>query len=176
MTAYVGLVRNVMIGRQGLHRQVLVDLATAAGATQVRSHLATGNLTFDVDGRRLTSFRSQLEVGIADVVGHSEPVVLRTQKRLRAFVAGLTPAVEARPAKSIEVALLPHDGQPLDPSGLPDPGATELLLVSSHELVVARRDVTSPHVNHLMERGAATKATARAWSTLRRLAAVEVGA
>src|SRR5687768_1554076 len=45
---YVGLVRNVMLGREGLHRYVLLRLVDAAGGRSAASHLTTGNLTFDV--------------------------------------------------------------------------------------------------------------------------------
>ena len=44
---YVGLVRNVMLGREGLHRDVLLRLVDAAGGRAATSHLRTGNLPFD---------------------------------------------------------------------------------------------------------------------------------
>jgi hypothetical protein len=44
---YVGLVRNVMLGREGLHRDVLLRPVDAAGGRSAQSHLAAGNLTFD---------------------------------------------------------------------------------------------------------------------------------
>jgi uncharacterized protein (DUF1697 family) len=44
---YVGLVRNVMLGRQGLDRVLLLRLVDAAGGRSAESHLTTGNLTFE---------------------------------------------------------------------------------------------------------------------------------
>ena len=38
-------IRNVMVGREGLTRAVLVDLAQRAGGARPRSYLSTGNLT-----------------------------------------------------------------------------------------------------------------------------------
>jgi hypothetical protein len=42
---WLGLIRNVMVGREGLHRAVLLDLAARAGGADVRSFLTTGNVT-----------------------------------------------------------------------------------------------------------------------------------
>jgi hypothetical protein len=44
---YVGLVRNVMLGRQGLDHVLLLRLVDAAGGRSAESHLTTGNLTFE---------------------------------------------------------------------------------------------------------------------------------
>jgi hypothetical protein len=43
---FVGFVRNVMVGRNGLSAEVLLELVAKAGGHEPRSHLATGNLTF----------------------------------------------------------------------------------------------------------------------------------
>jgi len=47
---YVALIRNVMIGRAGLDRDALLQIFAGAGAMDPRSHLATGNVSFDWDG------------------------------------------------------------------------------------------------------------------------------
>ena len=75
---YVGLVRNVMLGRQGLDREILLRLVAVAGGRDVASHLATGNLTFDAAPGRLDDVVRRLEDGIAGAIGHREPVVVRT--------------------------------------------------------------------------------------------------
>ena len=42
----VAFIRAIMIGREGLHREVVLDLFREAGAIQPRNHLATGNVSF----------------------------------------------------------------------------------------------------------------------------------
>ena len=44
---WLGLIRNVMVGREGLDRSVLLDLAERAGCVDLRSFLTTGNVTFE---------------------------------------------------------------------------------------------------------------------------------
>jgi uncharacterized protein (DUF1697 family) len=58
---YVGLVRNVMTGREGLIRDVLLQLLDAAGDREGRLHLATGNLTFEADPAELDDVVRRLE-------------------------------------------------------------------------------------------------------------------
>ena len=48
---YAGFVRAVMLGRDGLHRPVLLDCFRSAGADRPRSYLTTGNVTFTADER-----------------------------------------------------------------------------------------------------------------------------
>ena len=47
MPRQAAFVRNVMIGREGLHRQVLLDVVERAGGRAPRSYISTGNVTFD---------------------------------------------------------------------------------------------------------------------------------
>ena len=74
---YVGLVRNVMQGREGLHRDVLLRLLDEAGGRSGASHLTTGNLTFDAAPARLDAVVRRLEDGIAGVIGRRVPVIVR---------------------------------------------------------------------------------------------------
>ncbi|MFL6239409.1 MAG: hypothetical protein ACJ735_07985 [Actinomycetes bacterium] len=39
---WVGFVRNIMVGREGMHRDVLLRLLSDARGVDGRSHLATG--------------------------------------------------------------------------------------------------------------------------------------
>ena len=74
---YVGLVRNVMLGREGLDRDVLLRLLHAAGGRDGVSCLVTGNLLFDAAPSRLDAVVRRLEGGMADVIGRREPVIVR---------------------------------------------------------------------------------------------------
>src|SRR4051794_29681366 len=76
-----------MIGREGLHRDVVLRLLSDAGAANGASHLATGNVTFDAPSREANAIARRFEAGIADVLGRHEPVIIRRLDWLAAFVA-----------------------------------------------------------------------------------------
>lgn len=167
---YVALVRNVMLGRGGIDRCGLVASAERVGATDVRSHLATGNLTLRFAGP-VDELAAGLEAGVANLVGRHEMVAVRTRAQLLVLLStnpyeGLDPAVW-----EMEVALLRHDAAPIDPAAIPDSRRTRVLAVHERELVTARpRDgAARPHVNPLLAQAAGQPVTARAWRTLERL-------
>lgn len=82
MPRSVAFVRNVMVGRAGLTRDVLVEIFAAAGAEDPSSHLSTGNVTFlTVDDPAELAERA--EVAIANVIGRVEPVFIRSIDELR---------------------------------------------------------------------------------------------
>lgn len=78
MTTYVAFVRAVMIGREGLHRKVLLDLFTDAGARDVVSYISTGNVSFSIDPGALPALVDEVERGVTDVVGRQTEVFVRS--------------------------------------------------------------------------------------------------
>ena len=73
----VGFVRNVMVGRNGLTRDALLDIFTGAGGQEPASHLVTGNVTFQlVDD--VESFQRRAEQSLHEVIGHHEPIFIRS--------------------------------------------------------------------------------------------------
>ncbi|NNF87929.1 MAG: DUF1697 domain-containing protein [Acidimicrobiia bacterium] len=86
-TRYVGFVRNVMIGREGLHRPVLVEIFRAAGAAEPRSYISTGNISFSAQDKDVSDMTGTVEDRIAEVIGRHEPVFVRSVDYLRDLVA-----------------------------------------------------------------------------------------
>ncbi len=170
---WVGLVRNVMLGRDGLHRVVLLEAATAAGAERVRSHLTTGNLTFDADPTEVDTVVGHLESSISRVVGRPTMVALRRHECLRDLVARDLFAGVPEQEWECEVAFLRHDAPALEPGRLPPTRRTGLVAAYDRELATVRPRTGGrrPHVTTLLERATGEPATARGWSTLCRLAA-----
>lgn len=75
---WVAFVRNVMVGREDLHREVLLELAREAGGTNVLSHMATGNLTFAAEDITPDVLANRLEAGVKRVLGREEMVAIRS--------------------------------------------------------------------------------------------------
>src|SRR5664280_597314 len=87
---FAGFVRNVMVGRNGLSAEVLLELVAKAGGHEPRSHLATANLTFSASPELLEVIRAGIEDSIESVLGRREDVFVRS-------VASLTSAVRSDP-------------------------------------------------------------------------------
>ncbi len=76
-----------MIGREGLHRQVLLDIVESAGGREARSYISTGNLSFVADPDHMADIVAIVECEIAAVVGRPTPVFVRRLTELEAMVS-----------------------------------------------------------------------------------------
>ncbi|MGN6300029.1 MAG: DUF1697 domain-containing protein [Angustibacter sp.] len=133
---WVAFVRNVMVGREGLDRERLLDVARRAGGEDVRSHITTGNLTLTADDDP-DALARQLEDGVSAVIGRREMVAVRPVEWVRELVA-TTPFAGLDPdAWSTEIALLRHDAPVLDGSALGDTQRTVVVRVLDHEVLAA---------------------------------------
>jgi uncharacterized protein (DUF1697 family) len=160
-----------MVGREGLDRERLLDVARRAGGQDVRSHISTGNLTFTADDDP-DALARHLEHGVRAIIGRSELVAVRPLWWVRELVAtrpfdGLDPS-----SWSTEVALLRHDAPALEAAALGDTQRTVVVRVLEREVLAARprSGGRRPHVNPLTERASGRPATSRGWSTLERIA------
>jgi uncharacterized protein (DUF1697 family) len=170
---WVGLVRNVMLGREGLHRSVLMELLAAAGGSDPRSYLTTGNVTFGAaNNSEAKAIAGRLEVSIAALLGRDEMVAVRRRASLRDLIAR-NPFCDYDPDLwHLEVAFLSASASPLIAAGFGDAGSTHIVEVGQREIFVARPidGPRGPHANPLLERLAGGRATSRGWPTLVRLA------
>ena len=76
-----------MIGREGLHRQVLLDIFSEAGATHPVSYISTGNVSFEVSPDRLEAVVEEVAHEISEVVARPTEVFVRSESDLRSMVA-----------------------------------------------------------------------------------------
>lgn len=83
---HVAFIRNVMIGRAALHRDVLIRICLDAGAIDPRSHLATGDVSFDWDEGPINDLVDATQVGVARTMGRFAPVFVRSVRELHASV------------------------------------------------------------------------------------------
>jgi uncharacterized protein (DUF1697 family) len=83
---HVAFIRAIMIGREGLHRDVLLDLFREAGAGNPVSYIATGNISFEAPPRRVDVIARRVEAGIEAIAGRPKPLFVRSLAHLAAMV------------------------------------------------------------------------------------------
>jgi uncharacterized protein (DUF1697 family) len=88
MPRQVAFLRAVMLGRQGLLRELVLQAFVDSGAGDPRSYLATGNVSFDADDDGLSDLTSLVERAIAKTLGRHEPIFVRSVARLAELAAG----------------------------------------------------------------------------------------
>lgn len=90
VSTHIAFVRAVMIGREGLHREVLLDMFRAAGATEVVSYLATGNVSFRIDDADVGEAVDRVEAALERLLGRPTLLFVR-------LLADLADLVESDP-------------------------------------------------------------------------------
>ena len=83
MDRFVAFIRNVMVGRQGLTKDVLLRIVEERGGTRPYSHITTGNVSFDADPGDVARLAVAVADGVADVIGRREEVIVRSLAELR---------------------------------------------------------------------------------------------
>ena len=88
MTGFVALLRAVNVGGTGkLPMTVLAEMCEAAGFSEVRTYIASGNVVFQSDSAE-NQVRSALEDRLRAYAGKSVGVVVRTASEIADAVAG----------------------------------------------------------------------------------------
>ena len=167
-------IRNVMVGREGLTRAVLVDLAQRAGGARPRAYLSTGNLTFDLPAEDVPGWVASMEEGIERVIGRREQVFVRSIGHLESLVAA-DPFAASPFADPHEraVSLLPP-GARLGAERLPlcsRRGDLIVFAATATEAFTVTRVVDGRVTGSgaLIERETGCRITTRAWGTIERI-------
>jgi uncharacterized protein (DUF1697 family) len=170
---WVGLVRNVMLGRDGLDRARLLATVEEVGGSRARSYLTTGNVAFDAGASRVDALSRRLEVELSRIVSRPTMVAIREHGWLRDLVSSDVFSAFEGDEWEFEVAFLRHADSPIEPRSLPESRRTRIVATYERELASARprSGPARPHVTRLLERASGREATARGWSTLCRIAA-----
>lgn len=84
---HVAFVRAVMIGREGLHRRVLIEMFERAGAIDAVSYISTGNVSFRSGAGEVPSIVARVERDLERLLGRETPLYVRTIDELRALLA-----------------------------------------------------------------------------------------
>jgi uncharacterized protein (DUF1697 family) len=177
MTAckYVAFVRAIMIGREGLHRAVLLESFKEAGAANAVSHLTTGNVSFDAESSRVGDQITAVKRGVEAVVGRPTEIFVRTLEELIAMRdADPFQSPPLRDDYDCTVAFF-ADRVP-DGVQLPIWSPTrDVVVFAAHErelfTVSARQNGLSRGSGGLIERLTGQRVTSRSWSTIQRVLA-----
>jgi uncharacterized protein (DUF1697 family) len=166
MTVYVGLLRAVNVGGTGkLPMTALRTMCEAAGFTDVRTYIASGNVVFAAEASEKV-VKAALEHALEDYAGRPVGVVVRSAPELAAVLAG-NPFKHAPPDRTIAIFL---DEPP------PSDGPESATGRHNEEIALGRREVyvhyPSGQGRSKLKLAAAQNGTARNMNTVAKLAAM----
>lgn len=165
-----------MVGREGLHRQVILDIFERAGARNAISHLSTGNVSFDLEPPRMVDLEDTVDGRLSDVVGRRIEVFVRSLDHLHSIdaeaVFGEAPFQEVRE----RLVTFFHEPPVFDSLGVPglvQKDRTAVVLIDNCDVFSVTREwegqIGSP--GGLFERASGQRVTTRAWSTIEKILA-----
>jgi uncharacterized protein (DUF1697 family) len=164
---HVAFIRAIMIGRQGLHREVVLDLFRDAGARDPVSHLATGIVSFGARPRDLDGIVGHVEAGIEAIAGRPKLLYVRPLAHLVAMVdADPFAAAPVHDAPQREVVFMQGRVPPLDLPVMTAKADLCIFAAGDRELFAVSR-VEPP--GGVIERLTGEPVTVRAWSTVTRI-------
>lgn len=174
---HVAFVRNIMIGREGLTRQVLLGFFEEHGASDPASYITTGNVGFTCAPNRLERVVRGVEESIAEVLGRSEELYVRTLDRLVEIASGDPYAGSLGEKASEKVVTFTHDPVELSVELplLSQRGDVAILGVDDREVysVSILVDGRTRAPGGIIERLVQSRVTTRGWNTVQRVVAWE---
>lgn len=171
LVRYVGFIRNVMTGRNGLTAERLLQIVQESGGRRPASHRGTGNIAFDALPADLPNVTDGLEAGIAEVIGRHEPIFVRSLDHLRR-AAERDPFGVGAPMEGVHERCVSYVQSPLSALG-PLPVRSrrgDLVVFDADDLdvysvtILVDGRATSP--GPLLQRASGASATSRNWSTV----------
>ncbi len=175
-TRHIAFVRAVMVGREGLHRAVLLEAFEEAGAGAPYSHLTTGNVSFDLDQADLDDLVAQVDASLSAVVGRAIEIFVRTLDEVRALDGpGMLVRAPWDEVRGVEITFF-HEPPDLSGWQLPHLIRRDLVAVvgvDGREVysVTRERDGETAAPGGVLERTTGQRATTRGWSTIEKIVA-----
>ncbi len=164
-----------MVGREGLHREVILDAFLQAGAADPASHLATGNVSFDADPADIPALTQRAGAGLGAVVGRKIEVFVRSVDELREVDADAIYSTAPFPPRDRLVTYFhepPNFGDAEIP-GLIQEDRTAVLVIDGSDVYSVAREldgkVGAP--GGILEKLSGQRVTTRAWATVEKILA-----
>lgn len=167
---YTAWLRGINLGgKNKLPMARLVELFAAAGATDVRTYIQSGNVVLRAPASRVPKLAAAVEAAITETFGFASPVILRHVDVLRRAADANPFLARGVPADHVHLALLKDSPSTARVAAL-DPGrsAGDAYEVDGEHIYlhlpngVARSKLT----NAYFDRTLATIATIRNWRTI----------
>lgn len=162
-----------MIGREGLHRDVLLDIVERSGGRGPASYLATGNVSFDLGPGELPAAVEAIETGIEQVVGRETPVFVRTLDRLVELIESDPFDSSPYPEPRDRLVTLVRDRVPagFELPIVADRGDHHVFATAGAEIFSVTREVDgrTQSPGGVIERSVGEPVTTRAWGTIERI-------
>ncbi len=171
MHTYVSLLRGINVGG---HKQIRMEelrgVYAAAGLTQVKSYLQSGNVVFDSPETDAASLTTTLEAAVAAAFGHAVTVILRRPEDMRRVYTGnpfLTTRSEDTAKLHVVFLAAPPAASAVAILVVPDREVDEIH-VAGQEVYLFCPNGTgrSKLTNAFFEKKLRTAATARNWNTV----------
>lgn len=173
LATYVGFVRAVMQGRDGLHRDVVLDIVGSSGGANPATYLTTGNVSFDVEPDDVDRVVAEIESGIEQVVQRPTPVFVRSLDHVRALVdrAPFDHAPHDTPHDRLVTMVRGVVDESFEIPIVSPRGDYHVFEVDGGEIFSITIDVGGRMQNPggIIERIAGEPVTTRAWGTIRRI-------
>ncbi len=175
---HVAFVRNIMIGREGLTRTVLLGFFEEHGATDPVSYISTGNVGFTCPPGAVDAMVAGVEESIAGVLGRTEPLYVRTLTRLTEIAAGdpfTGPLADAAYERVVTFAHHPVD-LPVELPMVTERGDVAILRADDREIysVSIMVDGRTRGSGGIIERLLGSRVTTRGWNTVQRVVTKEL--
>ena len=176
MDRYVALLRGVNVGSTRIAMADLRRLVAALGHEDVRTYVQSGNVVFASDAGDADHLAAGIERAIADELGLTVPVLVRSARELAAVTAGNPYADrESDPTRLLVVFLgSTPDRSAVASLGVPR-GENMSFTVSGREVYLHFPDGgygRSKFTNTYVEKALGVVATTRNWKSVRTLAEI----
>lgn len=170
---YVGFIRAVMVGRDGLHRQVMLDAFEQSGATSPINYISTGNVSFEADAQKMTAMTEEIEQRLESIVQRRTEVFVRSLDELVAMAESEPFTGHPLTGSVAESVAFFYDKAPTDDL-LPLVSKAGDVAVfgedARHWYTVAKvENGLSRGSGGMIEKATGERVTSRAWSTIDRI-------
>ncbi|MBQ0900441.1 DUF1697 domain-containing protein [Micromonospora sp. U21] len=179
MTRYVALLRGVNVGSTRLAMADLRRLVTDLGHDDAKTYLQSGNVVFGSSVRDAGRLSAGIERALADELGLTVPVLVRSARELAAVAGGNPYAEREDDPTRLLVAFLATAPKRSTVDALTVPGGENVAFtVTGREVYLHYPDGgygRSTFTNAYLEKKLAVAATTRNWKSVRALAELAAG-
>ncbi len=174
MSCHVAFIRAVMLGRGGVEREALLEAFTHAGAASARSHITTGNVTFQAPGESVHAITAAVQADLLRMAGTQKQLFVRSAPELRALARAAPFATWEHRSGAHELAVIFLSSPTELPFSLPslsDRGDTTYISRTDREVFIGTHlvDGRAGNPGAWLERRLKAPVTIRNWNTVERI-------